>query len=282
MAQGGKNNHLIKFHSINDFLKKSLSTESFYATPLDVLNDPVEKIEIVPFARSFMSNYSLEYRNKCGIYCVTKFSSKHFSSHLLPMWAYYGDNHSGVCLVLQAKEVLQNDWSPITYVDMPTNFSIDASRDTEFQIAKKSLLYKLKPWSHEQEYRLIFPHKEAGRMQTWNKYFNLKQIIFGYKCKPEKINEVLSWLSNNLKERLKKEVIDHDFLDIRQVREPWSIISDMPPLRIIIFEKYESLIMTGHKCTYEQNSKDFYPIGSLYAGQIPVMRMPDFTKTPKK
>jgi hypothetical protein len=189
------------------------------------------------------------------------------------MWAYYGDNHSGVCLVLQPKGAIGEDWSEVNYVDVFNKIQLDGRDISDFQIVKKSLAYKLKPWVHENEYRLIFSPEEAGQMHEWSKFFHLKQIVFGYNCKPDAINEVISWLSNNLLSRLKKSKDDYDYLDIRQVREPWSTISDMAPLRII-FENRESLVMTGHKCTYEQNSKDFYPIGSLYAGQIPVMRMP--------
>jgi hypothetical protein len=277
MNHGLKNNLFIKFHSINEFLKKSLSTEGFYATSLNELNDPVEKIEHVIISRSAESKYSLDYRNKCGVYCVTEYSSRHFSSHLLPMWAYYGDKHNGVCLVLQAKEVNAKNMQKINYIDIKNKISIDVKDENEYQVAKKSLAYKLKPWHNEREHRLIFPPEETGRMHSWSKYFTLNQIIFGYNCKPELINEVISWLSDNLLERTKNHKDAFDYLEIMQVREPFSTISDMHPHRIM-FEKRELLSMTGWTDAYRHNNYKFYSIGSLYKGQIPDFLMPDLSK----
>jgi hypothetical protein len=58
----------IKFYSINKNLKKALNAESIYAAPINKLNDPVEKIEHVNIIKSNAANYSVEYRNKCGVF----------------------------------------------------------------------------------------------------------------------------------------------------------------------------------------------------------------------
>lgn len=262
----------IKFHSVNEYLKKSLSTECIYAAPIHKLNDPIEKIDHTINIIHNRSEYTAEFRNEFGVYCVTKFSKKHFTSHLLPMWSYYGDDHCGVCLVLQPTGFIGQDFHPVKYVSKYVQF--DSREKNDFEIAKNSLTHKLAPWFHENEFRIIFPKGEAGKMNKWSKYFHLKQIIFGYKCKPDKINEVLSWLSNDLIERLAKSDEDNNYLDIRQVREPWSSLSDFAPLRLA-FEKREKLFIIGHICTYPQNNKQFYPLGSLYGGKIPDMHMPD-------
>ena len=139
-------------------------------------------------------------------------------------------------------------------------------------MAREILAYKLKPWSTEKEYRLVFPPEEAGRTHLWNDFFEIKQIIFGYKCTPGKINELICHFSDNLLKRAQLNYDDENFLDLRQVREPWSVVSDLAPFRIVLAR--DSLRISGHVDTYPNNKKQFYPLGDLYDGQIPICYAP--------
>ena len=264
--------NLMKFSKINDFLKISLNRESFYAAPLHELNDPVEQITLtgclIPIEGE---SFDPKFKNNCGVYCVTEFSNKHFSGPLLPMWAHYGDNHQGVCLVIHPKESKKNEWIKVEYIDESTK-TLDLRGKSQLQMAREILAYKLKPWSTEKEYRLVFPPEEAGRTHSWNEFFELKQIIFGYKCTSEKINELICHFSDNLLKRAQLNCNDANFLDLRQVREPLSVISDLAPFRIVLGR--ESLRISGHIDTYPNNKNEFYPLGDLYEGQIPICYAP--------
>lgn len=200
----------------------------------------------------------------CGIYSVAKFKAKHFSTGLLPMWAYYGDNHAGVILVLRPKNL--DDWVKVDYSTPSQVNLMDMSKEER---ARKVLSYKLAPWSHEDEYRLIFPPEKVKTEQPCSDWYDLKQIIFGYRCTADKINEVLSWLSSQLKQNLRLDVNDKNFLDIRKVREPFSVISDFGPYRISLDPQL--LKINGYIDTV--NSNAFYALNELYSGQIPDLLM---------
>jgi Protein of unknown function (DUF2971) len=264
---------LMKITRINDHLKEALNTEKFYATPLNQLNDPIEQIRLVALTTSNKDEaFDANYKNNCGIYCVTEFSNKHFSGPILPMWAHYGDNHKGVCLVIRPKRSKQSDWIKVKYINSTNIQTIDTAGKSQFQVAKDVLSFKLKPWSTENEHRLVFPPEKTGQTHDWSDFFELKQIIFGYKCTPRKINELLSHFSDNLRERVGLEHDDENFLDLRQVREPWSVISDLAPLRVILSR--DACRISGHCDTYPENGNQFYPLGELNKGQIPVCRIP--------
>jgi hypothetical protein len=89
-------------------------------------------------------------------------------------------------------------------------------------------------------------------------------IIFGYKYTPRKINELIFHFSDNLLKRAQLNYDDEIFLDLLQVREPRSVISDLAPFRIVLAR--DSLRISGHVDTYPNNKKHFYPLGTLYDG----------------
>lgn len=248
---------LIKFRQINDFLKISLSNETFYVAALG-RNDPVEKVLF--FGASFNLDDPIDFKHiySYGIYSAAKFKAKHFSTGLLPMWAYYGDNHAGVILVLRPKNL--DDWVRVDYSNPSQVNLADMSKEER---AKKVLSYKLAPWSHEDEYRLIFPPEKVNTEQPWSDWYDLKQVVFGYRCAVDKINEVLSWLSPQLKQNLRLDISDKKFLDIRKVREPFSVVSDLHPYRISLDTKL--LEINGYIDTL--NSNAFYELHELYLGQ---------------
>jgi hypothetical protein len=268
-----KNIDLMKFAKINDFLKMSLKNETFYATPLHKLNDPIEQITLVGSQIPIEGeSFNTNFKNSCGVYCVTEFSNKHFSGPLLPMWAHYGDNHQGVCLVIRTKESKKNEWIKVEYIDSTQTQTLDPKGKSQLQMAREVLSYKLKPWSTEKEYRLVLPPEEAGHSHSWTDFFELKKIIFGYKCTPEQINELICHFSNDLSERVQLNYDDGNFLDLLQVREPLSAISDLAPFRIALAR--DSLRISGHSDTYPNNKNQFYPLGTLYKGQIPICYAP--------
>lgn len=265
---------LMKMTTINNHLKEALNTEKIYATPLNKLNDPVEQITLVaPLSSNENEAFDANYKNNCGVYCVTEFSKNHFSGPLLPMWAHYGDDHKGVCLVIRPKDSKRSEWIKVKYIDSTDIQTLDTKGKSQLQIAKAVLSYKLKPWSTESEHRLVFPPEHAGQSHEWNDFFELKQIIFGYKCTPVQVNELLCHLSKNLLRRVQLNEYDNDFLDIRQVREPTSVISDFAPFRITLAR--DALRISGHYDTNRNNENQFYPLGQLYKGQIPACLIPD-------
>lgn len=87
-------------------------------------------------------------------------------------------------------------------------------------------------------------------------------IIFGYKYTPRKINELICHFSDNLLKRAQLNYDDENFLDLRQVSEPLSVISDLAPFRIVLAR--DSLRISSHVDTYP--NKKIYPFCTLYDG----------------
>jgi hypothetical protein len=114
----------------------------------------------------------LDLRNSLYVGCL----SSQFDSIL--MWAYYGQNHKGLCLEIELEDDKEHSFPVVYQEDRP---SIKAQRfieemcgrfvagyETE-QISKDTVLQQLvsqpyvtksKEWEHEQEHRLIYTEKE--------------------------------------------------------------------------------------------------------------------------
>lgn len=82
------------------------------------------------------------YQEKGNFYKVSCFSENNSS---IPMWAYYGKSHTGVCIEYDLSLLDDNTKSMI----QPVEYSDD--RDFDSIYYKKS-----EAWKHEQEWRLIF------------------------------------------------------------------------------------------------------------------------------
>lgn len=97
----------------------------------------------------------------------------------LPMWAYYGDSHKGLCIGIKTSTIAQHQryllksnillmLHKVFYTKkIPiVHFEINTNSDNDKEILK-TLYTKSINWKHEEEYRLIF-----------EKYFS-KSYLFG-------------------------------------------------------------------------------------------------------
>ena len=126
-----------------------------------------------------LSEENIATINKRRIYCLTP----HPDSTL--MWSHYAENHKGICLefgidnplVSLALEVLYPEAYPVW---VPHEFEDDNDRAIEM------ILTKAKPWSYENEFRIIslFDNQKDGPLRVDNGCFTLprgalKSVIAG-------------------------------------------------------------------------------------------------------
>lgn len=149
------------------------------------------------------------------VFCTTSFdelsvNSKDISNHIYGrprMWAQYGDNHEGVCLIFDKNE-LNEQFETLDYIDLHSgkiDYEIDLSRientinvereaieellnspEKLFNKINSNLQYKYKfmrkhvDWKTENEYRwLLFCRNDEELFLPF--YKSLKAIVFGAK-----------------------------------------------------------------------------------------------------
>jgi len=178
---------LYKFKNLEPFVHITdlLLTKRLYCARPSELNDPLEGVlgmaapiyqehptSEKPFAQSV--RFWLEAKNKLDKYRVCCFSA---SPRSLPMWSYYGNGHSGICLEIEVTPY-KNEIYKIEYLD---------SLDSIITATPNDLLrYKLKDWAHEEEFRLIWGP------ESQHKYIRaeIKAVLIGAAIKEDYIRPI--------------------------------------------------------------------------------------------
>lgn len=222
---------LCKFKPINEYLIDSLKKKEIYIPRVTQLNDPTERIftDGVSLGRvdesglsgedlfkhlSDQSVKSREYLTKCGVFSASEYNVSEKGFDYLTQWAHYGDNYKGVCLVFKPREPetdSQPKWVQVDYVSAKKlgagswqGTSIEGG-SCHYDTAVNSLRRKFDAWEMENEWRLIFPPEESGKSCSWEPYFDLTLIMFGYCSEYDKINEVIRSLHPDLIQRVKEK-----------------------------------------------------------------------------
>jgi len=177
----------------------ALKNSYLYAASFDKMNDPMEAFyelgggedviinSLFPTIPLFSSKiYSLHenYINQLGLLSFSKSNLKY------PMWAYYANNFSGICLKFDKSVLMQGSLNgeiiiPITYSNetLPTISMLELIGPSQEQVLKTILLRlsrKRKDWQHEDEVRIM-----TGKIGKKYYFENaLKKIFLG-----PKINE---------------------------------------------------------------------------------------------
>lgn len=92
----------------------------------------------------------------------------------LPMWNHYTQNHKGICLEYETKNItdiyILNRLFPVYYSDVLPDIveRLFEKRKAEFSVMDYFLIHKLKDWAYESEWRLIY---NAGSLS-----FSLKDV----------------------------------------------------------------------------------------------------------
>jgi len=126
----------------------------------------------------------------------------------LPMWAYYGDSHKGMCIGLRSaviadhqRMLLQQDKMLILYkvrysASLP-KVCIDIGPrgmpDTELRKLEATLYSKSERWKHECEYRLIF-HNHSGKSYIFGSDV-VAEVLVGSRADDADISALLKQLN---------------------------------------------------------------------------------------
>lgn len=126
------------------------------------------------------------------------------------MWAHYAAVHTGVCLgfrvdpamfenaAIEYTEIKYTDGFPVRGVYMPRIKSIASVAITEitqlmmWNLIKEAVSYKSIGWAYEKEWRLMLRSGNSGLLKVGE----LRNIIFGWKCKPSVSEQTILAHSN--------------------------------------------------------------------------------------
>ena len=128
----------------------------------------------------------------------------------LPMWAYYGGCHKGMCIGLQSAVIAQHQRAllqqnkfmmlhKVHYCERPPEYCIDIGAsgmtDTQLNKLEATLYTKSERWKHEDEYRLIF-HRYAARSYLFGEDA-VAEVIIGSRTSDEDMAVLLEQLSRS-------------------------------------------------------------------------------------
>lgn len=210
---------LIKFFPLSDRTEsnekkfKTLETENLWISSIDSLNDPYEfscmyvdkdRLKEAGHPDELIKGFEIIVGDMLRNFGVASLSGNSFDC--LPMWAYYANNHAGYCVEY---EVMQKDaihkvfyeQDRIAVASIPANFFNEFQKmreagentnpEVEFyaNILMQQLFIKHRSWSHENEYRIIFPIGAKKGMNTPLSAVGLKtsKIVAGINCTEEHI-----------------------------------------------------------------------------------------------
>lgn len=215
---------LIKFIWLNGDIRdekkfESLSNDEIWFSHTKYLNDPYEfkgmvldrkKLEMNGYSKNVIENYQTLFDfDDYGITCLSANSIEY-----LPMWAYYTNNYSGVCVeyeVLNKTCIHEVIYEPqrikvaslIFQMKNAVKKAISSNQDKYAKIYAKiflqNLFIKSKMWEHEKEYRMVYPieEKEGVNVPVNNIGMRTRRIVVGINCSDENINR-LNEISNSL------------------------------------------------------------------------------------
>lgn len=211
--------------SDNDKKKfKSLETENLWISKISEFNDPFEfkgivlnktKFQEYGFPEDVIKKYegSIDLSDTYGVCCLSNTPLEY-----LPMWAYYTNTHRGFCIeydVFDTTYINRVIYEPnrisvfstlLQLIDeLKVLFSDEPTKETrKFDIKKANtlgylflmnLFIKSDNWSHEQEYRIVYPldfsdGKPGENISIEKLGLKTSRIIAGYKCNSKDLEEL--------------------------------------------------------------------------------------------
>ena len=160
------------------------------------LNDPFEFLPIKLDNKDLRNKLHLmkkKLAKRIGFLC---FSEDQYSP---AQWAYYGDNHKGLCLGF---DIPISNLKKIKYIQNRPNISVDKIEDMKY--LEKLLEKKSKHWSYEKEWRYITvledKEKDGYYFEDFSQGLQLKEVYIGAKStiKKEDIRVYLNGYNNEV------------------------------------------------------------------------------------
>lgn len=170
-----------RFQSINKITLQNLTNQKNWVADPYEFNDPFEfsfHDNILIDKNGNFKNFSIaekanvmKFKDSINEYGVICYSSD-YSNNLL--WAHYGDNHRGMCLVFDVPKEKENGLYKVNYQELFPDIDLTDDANSHEEI-KTIVTTKSIEWKYENEYRQVFIMKNM--LQEFPG--ELVEIIFG-------------------------------------------------------------------------------------------------------
>lgn len=184
-----KPHYLFKFKSTNtkkeiDRVVDIIMNKKIYLPTASKLNDPFEGLSVqVHFGyagsgyRAALGQTDMFYNRELLNYKVVSFSSV-VNSPI--MWANYGNQYQGCCIIFSTKNILSKV-KPVLYTDSLFNTDdIENASDLIPDIIEEALTVKKRDWSYENEWRYI---EKTNKKYIQLSYDDIVGVIIGQDMK---------------------------------------------------------------------------------------------------
>lgn len=151
---------------------------------------------------------------KFGIFSLTA------NPNSIPMWAYYGDSHKGICVGLRSSIIAQHQINllqqreifmlhQVDYSDNIPGYCVDIETggisEKQLHDLEVTLYTKSNYWEHEAEYRLIF-HNYVAKNYIFGTD-SVAEILIGLRAGSEDIDTLLNQLRLSNSKSIVKQAI---------------------------------------------------------------------------
>ena len=142
---------------LNSFMDIVYNNDSGWGEGLTMEEFKLEFVETFDeFAQYSVKNYNHELKKQMLFVCLSE------SNNIIPMWAHYADNHTGVCIGYDLTDFelgSEETCHPILYVQ-GSNFTeeinnIDNAERNKLKVLEEPFLKKSYDWSYEKEWRIL-------------------------------------------------------------------------------------------------------------------------------
>ena len=208
---------LVKFFPLNDNSElnrvklQTLEKELLWISSIDALNDPYEfscmyvdkdRLSEAGYSDGLIEGFETLMGDTLRTLGVASLSGNTFDC--LPMWAYYANNYTGYCVeydVIRADAIHKVSYEPsrVALASVLANFYSEFEKmkeagentnpEVEFYatLIMQQLFMKHQSWSHEKEYRIVYPiDKQSGAYVPLSSVgLKTSRIVVGINCTEE-------------------------------------------------------------------------------------------------
>lgn len=147
-----------------EYCKDIILNNRLFMTPREILNDPLEgmavPIELGISGSGIYASLGMLHpfvEEKINQYRILSLSANARSPL---MWAHYANNYAGVCFEFEL-DINLNNIHKVSYIDHQFDTLYEPSDGEFYKAIEKSLVFKSKNWSYEEEYRIISKSNES-------------------------------------------------------------------------------------------------------------------------
>jgi DUF2971 family protein len=148
-----------KDEQLRDYIRKIRQADPRRLSPARRLLEEKRLLHRIRSSPQMPEEQLHDLLGQIGVFCLSD-----SYEHLL-MWAHYANGHRGMAIEFDSNEGLFSVAQRVTYSDDPP--VIDRLKDDWTLMLEKSMLWKSKQWSYEQEWRVIARFRDAVRQELF-------------------------------------------------------------------------------------------------------------------